>query len=136
MSALAVFLRALLPACYAGLVFYFGRTFFRPLNRARRLKYALPAAYAVIAVHALYIGAYTATEHHELLATIYELMSLIAFTLFAVYVFAELRLSKETSGTGFFVAAVAFLLQLASSLTVGSERVTEIKPLLKDPIFN
>ncbi|MDP4243003.1 MAG: cytochrome c biogenesis protein CcsA, partial [Bacteroidota bacterium] len=136
MSALVLILRDALPALYAGLVFYFGRTFFRPVDTARRLKYGLPAAYVVIAIHALYIGAYTATEHHELLATIYELMSLIAFTLLAVYVFAELRLSRETSGTGFFVTAVAFLLQLASSLTIGSESVPELKPLLKNPIFN
>jgi ABC-type uncharacterized transport system permease subunit len=136
MQPLATALEILLPLLYGGLFFYFSRTFFRPGNVERRLKHAVPAAYAVLATHALYIGAYTGLNHHELLATIFELCSLIAFTLFAVYVFAELRPSKETSGTGFFVTAVAFLLQLVSSLTVGSESVPETKLILKDPIFN
>jgi ABC-type uncharacterized transport system permease subunit len=140
MTGLLTTLQLLLPALYAGLVFYFGRTFFRPSGQSgeteRRLKYALPAAYVLIGLHAAYIGVFTSVEHHELVATIYELMSLIAFTLFTIYVFAELRPTKETSGTGFFVAAVAFLLQLGSSLTVRTEIVSEIKPLLRDPIFN
>src|SRR5205823_2968535 len=125
-----------LPLVYAALLFYFGRTFFRSSASERRLQYALPAAYSVLGVHTLYIGVFTSVMHHELLATIYELMSLIAFTLLAVYVFAELRPTKETSGTGFFVTAVAFLLQVASTVTIGSESVPEIKPMLRDPIFN
>jgi ABC-type uncharacterized transport system permease subunit len=140
MTGLLDALRVLLPVLYAALLFYFGRTFFRSSGddayAERRLRYALPAAYIVLAVHAVYIGVFTSVMHHELLATIYELMSLIAFTLLAVYVFAELRPTKETSGTGFFVTAVAFLLQVGSTVTVGSETVPEIKPLLTDPIFN
>jgi len=136
MQVLANGLQVLLPFVYAGLVIYFGRTFFRSESVTRRLKYAVPASYTAIALHALYIGAYTRAYGHDLVATIFELFSLIAFTLFAVYVFAELRPSRETSGTGFFVAAVAFLLQLVSSLTTNGEAVSEAKAILKDPIFN
>jgi HemX protein len=140
MTGLLDALRLLLPVLYVGLLVYFARTFLRSnsgnATTERRLRYALPAAYSVLAVHAIYIGVFTSVMHHELLATIYELMSLIAFTLLAVYIFAELRPTKETSGTGFFVAAVAFLLQAVSSVTIGSETTAEIKPLLRDPIFN
>lgn len=140
MTGLLDTLRALLPILYAALLLYFGRTFFRSSggdgSTERRLRYALPAAYIVLGVHTVYIGVFTSVMHHELLATIYELLSLIAFTLLAVYVFAELRPTKETSGTGFFVTAVAFVLQAASSITIGSESVPEIKPLLRDPVFN
>src|ERR1051325_411850 len=140
MTGLLDALRVLLPVLYAALLFYFGRTFFRTAGGStsteRRLRYALPAAYIVLAVHAAYIGVFTTVMHHELLATIYELMSLIAFTLLGVYVFAELRPAKETSGPGFFVTAVAFLLQVGSTVTVAGETVPELKPLLTDPIFN
>src|SRR5579871_3798877 len=134
MDVLVTILRFLLPLAYGGLTFYFARTFFRSLNQANRLRHALSGAYIVLALHALYIGAYTAYYHHELVATVFELCSLIAFTLLAVYVFAELRTSRETSGTGFFVTAIAFLLQLISSIT--NEVPGETKAVLKDPIFN
>ena len=136
MNVLVTILQVALPIAYAALVFYFGRTFFRTQDTATRMKYAVPAAYTVLALHALYIGAYTGQNHHELLATIYELSSLIAFTLLAVYIFAELRPSHETSGTGFFVMAVAFVLQLISSINISGESVPETLLILRDPIFN
>ncbi len=136
MDVLATTLRVLLPVVYGGLTFYFARTFFRSLNQAKRLQYAVSAAYAVLGLHVIYIGAYAAQNHHDLVATVYELFSLIAFTLLAVYVFAELRPSRETSGTGFFVTAICFLLQLVSSLTIGGEPVPETKAILSDPVFN
>ena len=137
MDALVTTLQIVLPAVYALLVFYFGRAFFRTQNTAEpRMKYAVPATYVVLALHAAYIGAYTVVNHHELVATIFELSSLIAFTLLAVYVFAELRPARETSGTGFFVTAVAFVLQLVSSITISGEPVPEVHTILLDPIFN
>ncbi|HZK75642.1 MAG TPA: cytochrome c biogenesis protein CcsA [Candidatus Kapabacteria bacterium] len=136
MAILSSALRILLPIAYGALAFYFARTFFRRFNQAARLKHAVPAAYALLALHTIYIGAYTAANHHDLVATVYELFSLIAFTLLAVYVFAELRASRETSGTGFFVLSVCFLLQLVSSLTISSAPLPETSAILKDPIFN
>ncbi len=136
MDVLVTTLRVLLPVVYAGLVLYFARTFFRSVGQAERLKYAVPATYVTLALHAIYIGAYTTEYHHDLVATVFELFSLIAFTLLAVYVFAELRTSKETSGTGFFVTAVCFLLQVVSSLTNSGEAIPETKAILGDPIFN
>jgi ABC-type uncharacterized transport system permease subunit len=136
MDFLANALQILLPVAYGGLTFYFARTFFRTLNQAERIKHAVPAAYALLVLHAAYICAYTASHGHDLVATISELASLIAFTLLAVYVFAELRQSRETSGTGFFVTAVCFVMQTVSSLTISGETIQETKTILKDPIFN
>jgi HemX protein len=136
MTVLVTTLRFLLPVVYAGLVLYFARTFFRSVSQSERLKYAVPAAYITLTLHAIYIGAYTAQYHHDLVATVFELCSLIAFTLLAVYVFAELRTSQETSGTGFFVTAVCFVLQLVSSLTNSGESIPETKAILHDPVFN
>ncbi|HEY3876413.1 MAG TPA: cytochrome c biogenesis protein CcsA [Candidatus Kapabacteria bacterium] len=134
MDVLVAVLRIILPLAYGGLAFYFARTFFRTLDQAHRLRHALSGAYFVLALHTVYIGAYTAHYRHELVATVFELSSLIAFTLLAVYVFAELRTSRETSGTGFFVTAIAFLLQLLSS--IANETPPETKAILHDPIFN
>ena len=135
MAALATTLQIILPIAYGGLAFYFARTFFRTLNQSERLKHAVPASYAILGLHAIYIGAYTAAYHHDLVATVYELFSLIAFTLLAVYVFAELRASRETSGTGFFVTVVCFVLQLVSSVT-NNASIPESNAILQDPIFN
>jgi HemX protein len=136
MGILTTALQIILPFAYGALAFYFARTFFRSLNQAERLKHAVPAAYVALALHAVYIGAYTATNHHDLVASAYELFSLLAFTLFAVYVFAELRASRETSGTGFFVTVTSFVLQLVSSVTIPGEPILETNTILRDPIFN
>jgi HemX protein len=136
MDVLVTALRLLLPIAYGGLVFYFARTFFRSVGQANRLRHALPAAYLTLVLHALYIGAYTAEYHHDLVASVFELFSLIAFTLLAVYVFAELRTSQETSGTGFFVTAVCCVLQIVSSIANSGEPVASTKAILRDPVFN
>lgn len=136
MDALVMVLRVLLPVVYAGLVLYFARTFFRLVSQAARLKFAVPAAYITLALHAIYIGSYTAEFHHDLVATVFELCSLIAFTLLAVYVFAELRTSQETSGTGFFVTIVCFVLQFVSSLSNNGGPLQANQAILRDPIFN
>src|ERR1700739_3943041 len=99
MDVFVTVLRALLPFAYAALVLYFGRTFFRPVSERAAMKFAVPATYLVLVLHAMYIALYTAEYHRDLVATVTELCSLIAFTLLAVYIFAELRTSKETSGT-------------------------------------
>ena len=121
MATFVLILQFVLPIAYGWLLAYLGRIFFRSGETSRQMRSIVPAVYATLGMHALYIGLYTVTYHHCLLATIYELYSLIAFTLFAVYVFAELKTSGEASGTGFFVALVAFALQMVSSITMVGE---------------
>ena len=135
MNALVIILRVLLPIAYGSLVAYFGRTFFRTGSERASMKHALTATYILLAVHAIYIGTYSAEYHRDLVATVPELCSLIAFTLLAVYVLAELRTSRETSGTGFFAMLIAFVLQLISSLSA-IDQTAETKAILHDPIFN
>jgi len=128
--------RVLLPLLYALLAGLFGDVFFRKGATTDRMKRAAPIAMGVLIIHAIYIGLYTVHEGHCLLASIYELCSLIAFTLLAIYAFVEMRITSEASGTAFLVALVAFLFQFISSLFIGESSSLEHAAILKDPIFN
>lgn len=136
MPQLLIALRVLLPLLYAALVVVTGDIFFRPGVAITRLKRARPLVLTVLAFHALYIGAYTVYEGHCLLASIFELSSLIAFTLLAIYAFVEMRITSEASGTAFLVSAVAFLFQASSSLFIDSTSTIEHTAILKNPLFN
>jgi HemX protein len=136
MPQLLIALRIALPLLYAALVAVTGDIFFRPGAAVVRLKRARPLVLIVLTFHALYIGAYTVYEGHCLLATIFELGSLIAFTLLAIYAFVEMRITSEASGTGFLVSTVAFLFQTSSSLFIDTASTIEHTAILKNPLFN
>ncbi len=131
-------LNTVLPFLYAALVWVFAELFFRAgsSERPNKVKRWLPLVFATLTLHALYIGGYTINTGHCLLATIWELSSLIAFTLLSIYAFVELRVTREASGTGFLVTLVAFIFQTASSLFISTVSTLEGALILKDPIFN
>ena len=136
MSGIILALRILLPIGYAVMVLIFGEIFFRPGAAASKVRRALPLVLGVLIAHAAYIGLSTVRDGHCLVASIFELSSLIAFTLLAIYAFVELRVSRDASGTAFLVAVVAFIFQLTSSLFGSDTAPAELAPILKDPVFN
>ncbi len=136
MTQILAAFRILLPLLYATLVAVLGDIFFRPGAATARLRRARPLVFFVLSLHAVYIGLHTIHEGHCLLASIFELCSLIAFTLLAIYFFVEMRITSEASGTGFLVAVVAFLFQTASSLFIQSTSSIEHSAILKNPLFN
>jgi ABC-type uncharacterized transport system permease subunit len=136
MEALLPILRTLLPFLYAALVWLYGGIFFRKAATSRNILNVFPVLVATIVTHAVYIGVYTMATGHCLLTTIFELSSLIAFTVITVFSFAESRFAREASGTGFLVALVAFCFQLISSLFIGSTHESALPAIMSDPIFN
>jgi ABC-type uncharacterized transport system permease subunit len=136
MLQLTHILEIVLPLLYAGLVWIFAEIFFRSGDTGKRMKRALPGVIIVIVVHVSYVGLYAMSHGHDLVATSSELASLIAFTLITIYAFVESRLKSEASGTGFLVAAVAFVFQLLSSLFINETANAELAPIFKNPIFN
>jgi len=135
MSALTVFLQIALPFLYAILVWIFGEIFFRPGETSVRVKRLIPLVIITLILHGAYIGLYTVETGHCLLTTLFELLSLLAFTLLGIYAIVEIRVSKEASGTGFFIAVVSFLFQVVSSLFIEPEKVVT-NPVFKSAVFN
>lgn len=135
MAQLADILQLLLPVFYAGLLAYFGRVFFHRHGAGHAIARIRPLAYALVGLHTLYIGSYTVATGHELVSTIWELFSLIAFTLFTVYTFIELKARPEAAGTSLLVTLVAFVLQLVSSFFVSVVQSPKTG-ILTDPVFN
>jgi HemX protein len=135
MAQLANILQLLLPILYGGLLGYFGRLFFRQEETGKQIARIRPIAYLTVLLHVLYIGSYTVATGHELVSTIWELFSLIAFTLFTVYTFIELKVKPEAAGTSLLVTLVAFVLQLVSSFFVSIVQSPKTG-ILMDPVFN
>lgn len=129
-------LQAALPFLYATLVYLFGHIFFRAGEAQKQVARLVPFAILVVGIHALYIGLFTMYYGRCLLATFPEISSLIAFTLFTIFTLVEIRRTDQAAGTGFFVALIAALFQIFSSIRVTGVSGLAGLDILKDPTFN
>lgn len=136
MNALLSVLRVVLPFLYAAIVLGFGEIFFRAGEPKGRVRRTIPLVILTILLHGLYIGIYTVTYGHCLLTSLFELCSLLAFTLLTVYAFVEIRITKEASGTGFFVAVVSFFFQFVSSLFIDPFESKQSLAIIHSGVFN
>ncbi len=125
--------QTLLPVFYGVLLIGFGSVFFRQtVNR----NWLFPTVIATLVLHILYIGAYTVAAGHCLLTNIYELSSLIAFTLLATYAVVELRKSGFSAGTGMMVVLVSCVFQFISSINANPLHLHDTSQIFSNLLFN
>ena len=133
MSQSSGILQAILPFFYGLLLMGFASVFFRRISNR---KWLFPAVLGTVLIHILYIGAYTVAAGHCLLTNIYELFSLIAFTLLATYSVVELQRKEFASGTGMMVVLVAFIFQSVSSIYASSAHIQDTSLIFSNVLFN
>lgn len=114
---------------YAGATLAYGADFFWKFQWARALK--RPLLFFAAVAHLVYLSAIVAESGYPPIASVFQLMSTIAFTLLATYVFIEM--STGVTETGFFALLVALLFQLVSSLFI--EREPPSNESLKHPVL-
>jgi ABC-type transport system involved in cytochrome c biogenesis permease subunit len=107
-------LEILLPVLYFGTIWAYARAFFSGLKQAELLK--TPLLIVTVAAHALYIVARTVEYSHPPITSIFEILSLIAFTVALVYAYIEMR--TENRSTGYFILIFPFFFQLVSSMFI------------------
>ena len=122
-------LEILLPALYFGTIWAYAKAFFSGVKQAELVK--SPLLIATVAVHALYITARTLEYSHPPITSIFEILSLIAFTVALVYTYIEFR--TENRATGYFILIFPFFFQLVSSLFI--REVTEIPEMLRSNLL-
>ncbi|MBC8043031.1 MAG: cytochrome c biogenesis protein CcsA, partial [Rhizobacter sp.] len=107
----------LVPLFYFASAMLYAATFFGNVEDAKTFR--RPALATAVTLHLIYLALHTALTGRLPIANVYEITTLIAFTLALVYLFIEWR--TGVGETGFFVITVAFLFQVYSSLFIAAE---------------
>lgn len=129
MHAALSLLNTLLPMLYGLAALVYMVDFFRDDPLAHRA--ARPLLATVITLHAIYLASRTGLYEHIPLASIFEVMTTVAFAVAVVYLYVELR--SKTHKTGMFLIAFSFLFQTLSSAFISIPG--DFPPILKSPLF-
>lgn len=111
------------------MVWAYGKAFFSDLAWARRVK--TPLLVLVLTVHAIYLIARTIQFAHPPITTVFEILTLLAFSVAVVYLVIETR--TKAKGTGYFVLNIAFFFQLGSSLFI--QDLLEVPEVLRNNLL-
>lgn len=129
MHATISLLNILLPMLYAVAALAYLLEFVREDPLAR--KAARPLLGLVVGLHALYLGLRIGLYEHVPLASIFEVMTTVAFAVAVVYLYVDLR--TRTHRTGIFLLAFSFLFQTISSAFLSN--TGEFPRIFRSPLF-
>jgi ABC-type uncharacterized transport system permease subunit len=125
MKPLLETLTYLLPVFYFVTVWLYAKGFFRDEKTADRLK--TPFLGVTLLIHISYFVIRMGYLQHPPITSILELMSLLAFSIAATYLYLETR--TRVRGTGYFILNLSFFFQLLSSLFIRNE--VTVNPVLR-----
>lgn len=129
MSSLITVLEFLLPILYFGTIWMYAKAFFSDLKKAEKLK--RPFLFITLGTHFCYIALRTIAYEHPPITSIFEILSLIAFTIVLVYTYIEIR--TENTSTGYFILILPFFFQVASSIFI--KELSYIPPVLQSNLL-
>ncbi|HEY6953140.1 MAG TPA: cytochrome c biogenesis protein CcsA [Bacteroidota bacterium] len=129
MKTIIVLLNFLLPILYGAAVWSYAKAFFSNSATAKRIK--TPLLSLTIACHLLYIVSRTLLFDHPPITTIYEILSVIAFTTAVAY--AAIEFLTKVKSTGYFVLIISFFFQLISTLFIRD--LPNVNPVLRSNLL-
>lgn len=107
-------LNILLPFLYIGVVYAYGKSFFKSSKPAETLK--TPLLFVLIIVHFIYLILRSVAFAHPPITTIFEIFSTVSFSVTLAYAYIQVK--TKVRSTGFFILIVGFFFQLFSSLFI------------------
>jgi ABC-type uncharacterized transport system permease subunit len=122
-------LNTLLPMLYAIAALAYLVDFFRDDPLAE--KAAWPLLVLVVALHATYLALRTSLYEHIPLASMFEVMTVVAFAVAVVYLYVEYR--TKTHKTGMFLITFSFVFQTISSAFI--KTTGDFPVILRSPLF-
>jgi len=122
-------LNSALPILYLTVVWVYGKAFFSDAASAKTWK--TPLLVGVVLIHAVYLTARTIEFRHPPATTIFEILTLLAFSVAVTYLFIEFR--TKARETGYFILNIAFFFQLGSSLFI--KDLLEVPEVLRSNLF-
>lgn len=129
MHATISLLNTLLPIMYAMAALAYMIDFFREDQLARTA--TRPLLGIVVVLHAVYLALRTGLYEHIPLASIFEVMTTVAFAVAVVYLYVELR--TKTHKTGMFLITFSFVFQTVSSAFISN--TGDFPQILRSPLF-
>ncbi len=129
MKTLITLLNYFLPILYWVTVWSYAKAFFRNSATAKRIKTPLLAA--TLGVHLIYLLARTAYFGHPPITTLFEILSVIAFTTALSY--RAIEYLTGVKSTGYFVLILSFFFQLLSTVLI--QDLSAVNPVLKSNLL-
>ncbi|HTX18106.1 MAG TPA: cytochrome c biogenesis protein CcsA [Bacteroidota bacterium] len=129
MNILVELLRAALPVLYFATVWSYAKAFFRDSVTAKRAK--TPLLTSTLVLHLIYLLLRTELFNHPPITTIFEIMSIIAFSIAGAYAFIEFI--TKVKNTGYFILNLAFIFQTLSSCFIVS--LSQVNPVLRSHLL-
>jgi HemX protein len=123
------YINAILPVFYFALVWTYGKAFFADKLWAKQAKSLV--LICTITLHVLYLTLRTIAFRHPPVTTVFEIFTVLAFSVTATYSIIELRSRQKE--TGYFILNIAFFFQLASSLFI--KDTPEVPEILRSHLF-
>jgi ABC-type transport system involved in cytochrome c biogenesis permease subunit len=120
---------SILPVFYFALVWTYGKAFFADRGWAKRVK--TPFLIITVALHFIYLLLRVITFQYPPVTTVFEILSMLAFSVASTYFFIEIRSQRKE--TGYFILNIAFFFQLASSVFI-KDRL-EVPEILRSNLF-
>jgi ABC-type transport system involved in cytochrome c biogenesis permease subunit len=109
-----------MPALYGAVVLMYGLSFFGNVPGVDRWK--IRVLLATVSLHIVYLAARTIAFDHPPITSVFEIMTMLAFSIAIGYAYIELRTRAAT--TGFFILLLAFGFQSVSSVFI--KNITDI----------
>ncbi len=122
-------LKISLPILYLFTIFLYGLAFFldEPFGIRNRSRFLI----ATLAVHVVYLISQTLLTGHPPTTSVFEIMSVVSFTIAVAYVYIEMRTNVKE--TGLFILSLAFLFEVVSAAFIKVE--VHVNPLLKSSVL-
>ncbi len=107
----------------------YGKAFFSDSGWAKRAK--TPLLLITVFVHFVYLLMRAEALRHAPVTTVFEILTVLAFSVACTYFFIEIRSHRKE--TGYFILNIAFFFQLASSVFIKDR--WEVPEILRSTLF-
>ena len=122
-------LEVLLPILYFITIWAYAKAFFSGHPKARKI--STPLLTVTLLAHLTYLLGRTAAFEHPPITSIFEILSVIAFSISLAYLLLESK--TRVKATGYFVLILPFVFQLVSSLFIKDQ--IDVDPVLKSNLL-
>ena len=122
-------LEVLLPVLYFITIWAYAKAFFSGQPKAKKIRTPLLAL--TLATHLTYLLARTAAFEHPPITSMFEILSVIAFSISLAYLLLESE--TKVKGTGYFILNLPFFFQLVSSLFIKDQ--IDVDPVLRSNLL-
>lgn len=119
----------ILPIFYFALVWTYGKAFFSDSVWAKQAK--TPLLLTTVSIHFLYLLLRAEAFRHAPVTTVFEILTMLAFSVACTYFFIEIRSHRKE--TGYFILNIAFFFQLASSIFIKDK--PDVPEILRSNLF-